>query len=369
MTAAPKGETMSYARFAIIGLLVASGCMDAGTEDGEPQGADEAQTGTLSQELSSDLTIGTTLQTTDYLNLRTGPSTGDAIIEVIPPGTRVSTVYRTTPSAGFYNIVVGTKVGWSSGLYLAVASPPVAHMLDTSVVAKIVEPPGDGHDDHGTYYSDQNYWNFCSPGAVTAALSYFTSNVTAYPAGYVHEPYGPHESTTYWASSDSVDGYATVGRAYLMHIALAVKPPNFTSAGLPSFGTYPTHGSSLHDSRDVLNWEASGHSSSWSTFFYQDVSASGLSSATLHHDITRDIWGGHAVFADVNTAYLPNWSRGLGHSIAIVGYDDTAGTYTYVDTCGHRCNGSSQSTNGGVWHVSQSRMYSAILALGAGYAR
>ena len=96
--------------------------------------------------------------------------------------------------------------------------------------------------------------------------------------------------------------------------------------GLPSFSTYPTTGSSLSDSRDALNWEASGHSSTWSTSFYQTVGASGLTSATLHHDVTRDIRGGHAVFADVDTAYLPNWSRSLGHSIPIVGYDDCAGT-------------------------------------------
>ena len=71
----------------------------------------------------------------------------------------------------------------------------------------------------------------------------------------------------------------------------------------------------------------------------------------------------------VDTGYLPNWSRALGHAIAIVGYDDSAGTYAYVDTCGKACNGSSQATNGGVWHVAQSKMHSAIAAFGAGYAR
>ena len=75
------------------------------------------------------------------------------------------------------------------------------------------------------------------------------------------------------------------------------------------------------------------------------------------------------MLADVDTAYLPNWSRSLGHSIAIVGYDDDAGTYAYVDTCGARCNGSAQATNGGVWHVAQGRLYSAIVSLGVGYAR
>jgi hypothetical protein len=232
-------------------------------------------------------------------------------------------------------------------------------------VRNIVEPPGSGDDDRGHAYTDRNYWNFCGPGAVTAGLSYFTSHVTTWPAGVFTEPYGPHKSSTFWASS----GDGTVGRAYLMHIAEQVKPPDFTRAGLAHFATYPTTGASLADSRDVLNWEGSGHNSRWATCFYQVVPASGLSSATLHHDIKRDIYGGHAVLATVDTAFLPNWSRSLGHSILVIGYDDNAGTYAYVDTCGHRCNGSGQSTNGGVWHVSQTNLYRGILAHGSGYAR
>ncbi len=349
---------MKIARLMIAAVIVGSGCA---ADDAEPKAADDSMTGTVDQELSASLTLGTTLVTTDYLNLRTGPGTGYSVIEVIPKGARVSTVNRTSPSNGFYNILVAGHVGWSSGLYLAIATPPAAHALGTSVVSAIVEPPGSGTDARGVAYTDRNYWNFCSPGAVTAAVSYFDTNATTWPAGYFKEPYGPYIDDTYWTDAHS--------RAYLMHIALQVKPPNFTTAGLPSFSTYPTTGSSLSDSRDVLNWEASGHASSWSTFFYQVVPASGLASATLHHDITRDIWGGHAVFVDVDTAYLPNWSRSLGHSIAVVGYDDTAGTYAYVDTCGHRCNGSTQSTDGGVWHVAQSRLYQGILSLGAGYAR
>jgi hypothetical protein len=352
---------MKIAHLMFVGVIIA-GCA---SDETDPPAADDSMTGTVDQELSSSLTIGTTLQTTDYLNLRSGPSTSDAVIEVLAPGTRVSTVNRVSPSGGFYNILAGGHVGWSSGLYLEVAAPPAAHSLDTTVVRAIIEPLGSGTDDAGRSYTDRNYWNFCSPGAVTAALSYFNSHTTTWPAGYFKEPYGPHIDTTYWASKDS----ASVGRAYLMHIALQVKPPNFTTAGLPSFSSYPTTGSRLGDSRDVLNWEASGHASTWQTFFYQVVGAGGLTAATLHHDVTRDIWGGHAVFADVDTAYLPNWSRGLGHSIAIVGYDDTAGTYAYVDTCGARCNGSAQATNGGVWHVAQSRMHQAIVSLGAGYAR
>jgi hypothetical protein len=332
------------------------------------EGADETAPFTT-ESLTSTLTIGTTLSTTDNLNFRTGPGTSHSIIEVIPVGTPVSTVNRTTPSNGFYNIWYAGKVGWSSGLYLKVAAAPSAATLNTSVVSKIVEPPGSGNDDKGNSYTDKNYWNFCAPGAVTAALSTFTSAVTSWPAGYFREPHGPFAISTYWASSDSVSGYSTVGRAYLMHIALQSKPPNFTYAGLASFSTYPTTGSSLSDSRDVLNWEASGHASGWSSFFYEIVGAGSLASSTLHNDIKRDISGGHALVAAVNTAYLPNWSRSLMHSIAIVGYDDAAGTYKYIDTCGIRCNGSSASKNGGVWSISQSKLHSAIVSAGSGYIR
>jgi hypothetical protein len=346
---------------------------DAPPADDDPPSANGSQTGSGSGSadpgLSSTLAVGTTLVTTADVNLHSGPGTAYSILEVIPAGTRVSTVEHTSPSSGFYNILSGPTVGWSSGLYLAIAIPPAAHMLDTSVVKEIVEPPGSGDDDHGNYFSDQNYWNFCGPGAVTALLSYFNSHVTTWPAGYFREPYGPHVSDTYWTSSDTISGYRALGRAYLMHIAMQVRPPDFTSAGLAHFASYPTTGANLQSSRDVLNWEASGHSSGWRTFFYVVVSASGLSASTLHRDVKRDIYGGHAVLATVNTAYLPNWSRGLGHSIAIVGYDDNAGTYAYVDTCGKRCNGASQATNGGVWHVAQSRMYSAIVSHGTGYAR
>jgi len=350
---------MKHSRLLVVALFALSGCV---VEGDQPEAVDDSMTGTIADEISSSISIGTTLETTANLNLRSGPSLSDSIIEVIPDGTPVSAVFRTTSSGGFYHIAYGRTIGWSSGLYLKIATPPHAHMLDTSIVKTIVEPQGAGHDDKGTSYTDRNYWNFCGPGSVTAALEYFTSHVKTWPAGYFEEPYGPHTSRTYWTSSDR-------GRAYLMHIAMQVKPPNFTSAGLASFHQYPSSGTGLGDTRDVLNWEASGHSASYDSFFYKVVPASGLTSATLHADIARDIYGGHAVVAAVDTAYLPNWNHSVGHSIAIVGYDDAAGTYAYVDTCGQACNGSPNATTGGVWHVAQSQMLKGIHAHGTGYAR
>jgi hypothetical protein len=247
-------------------------------------------------------------------------------------------------------------------------------LLDTSVVSEVVEPEGSGKDDAANSYTDQNYWNFCMPGAVTVALYYFLpKNVTAWPAGSFKEPANAPSTIpsagTYWKSSDSVNGYATQGRAYLMHIAEQVKPPSFGTAGLASFATYPTTGAKLSDARDVLNWEASGHASSWSTYFYSITSASGLTLTKLHDEVKKTIDGGHAVIAATDTGDLPNWSRSLSHAITIVGYDDVASTFRYTDTCGKHCNGSANAKNGGVWTIAQKQMLAAIVADGAGYIK
>ncbi len=52
--------------------------------------------------------------------------------------------------------------------------------------------------------------------------------------------------------------------------------------------------------------------------------------------------------------------------MAIIGYNDTAGTYTYLDTCGKRCNGSGSAKNGSINTISQHNMYLAIHSHGTG---
>jgi hypothetical protein len=212
------------------------------------------------------------------------------------------------------------------------------------------------------------------PGAATVALYYFSpSNVTQWPAGDFKEPANAPNTIpaagTYWKSDESVNGYHTFGRAYLMHLAEQVKPPSFTTPGIASFTSYPSTGSTIADARDAMNWEASGHAANWSTFFYTLVSASGMTATKLHDDIKKTIDGGHAVVVATDTAYLPNWSRSLSHAITVVGYDDVKTTYKYTDTCGVHCNGSANAKNGGVWTIAQSKLYDGIKADGAGYVK
>ncbi len=240
-----------------------------------------------------------------------------------------------------------------------------AGLLSDSVTGWVVEPQGNLYDDHHAAFSDLNYWNFCAAGSAATALYYWKpSNLTSWPAGNFKEPYGPHVSTTYWksadtgSSSDTSNGYATKGRAYLMYLAEQVKPPTYASAGIVNFTYYKTHGGTITDVRDALNWEASGHASNWQSYFY----AFGRpTESQLHSDIVSDIVvAGVPVVASVDTKYLPNWSQSLDHAITIIGYDDFAGTYTYLDTCGRLCNGSAAAQNGGSNQISQHNLYLAV---------
>ena len=94
-----------------------------------------------------------------------------------------------------------------------------------------------------------------------------------------------------------------------------------------------------------------------------------MTATKLHSDIVSDIGGGHAVVVAVDTIHLPNWSRSVKHAITVIGYDDINKTYTFVDTCGVRCNGSSKAKNGGTWAIRQATLLTAIKAAGLGYVR
>lgn len=77
--------------------------------------ADEGQMESLA--ISSSYAVGTTVVTTDALNLRTGPGTTYAVILTMPFGARAS-IAQSAPSGGFYKVTYGANTGWASGTYL-----------------------------------------------------------------------------------------------------------------------------------------------------------------------------------------------------------------------------------------------------------
>jgi hypothetical protein len=283
------------------------------------------------------------------------------------------------------------------------APVPQARRLDLDWARWIVEPYGDGTDVKGNSYTNRSYWNLCGPGAVTVAL-YYWQQLTGHPdvtgtAGYFLDPYEaagaawpsrgpvfftpdgkPQSLGTYWTGSDSINGFTAHARGFLMHLAMDVRPAGWTSTGIDIFvdgnGTarYPTLGAPPSYMMAALNWEASSHHlTAWADGFYAQVSrwsptlGRDLRTAAML-DIGRD---GIAIVASADTYYLPNWLAAnpddtphTRHAIAIVGYDNTSDppTYTYLDTCGRRCNSRGGNRSGQVHVISQDRLEEAVTA-------
>ncbi len=104
--------------FAFTLALTSVACTAAtGSEDDEELvSADESID--IAGQITGSVTTGSTLRTTDPLNLRSGAGTSYAVLLVMPAGAEVR-VASGTPTNGFYQVTYGTRTGWASGSYLA----------------------------------------------------------------------------------------------------------------------------------------------------------------------------------------------------------------------------------------------------------
>jgi hypothetical protein len=227
------------------------------------------------------------------------------------------------------------------------AAAPAARLLNTGVAAQVLEPDGDGVDSANTRYSDHYLWNMCGPGATTVAASYW-KDVLHNGRRTFHDPH----ATTTWDD--------THARSFMFYLATQVAVPGWPSPGEMSYGAYPDAGTATSDVRDVLNWEASGHNTStWRGFYYGVADASTLNASTLNQHVVSDVGqDGRPVVAALDAYYLKEWAGGYhtSHLVAVIGYDNTKHTYTYVETCGRDCHTSSS----GVETMTQDAFLNAI---------
>jgi hypothetical protein len=246
--------------------------------------------------------------------------------------------------------------------------------LDTSWTGSVWEPQGSGTDDAGFKYTDNNYWNFCGPGATAVALWYWQTygyifdTSTTLPLAQYSEPNTKLATwaTTSWKGADSV----STGRGAIMYLAENEFPtPDVGVWHYPGVidwtSSYPNDGTPVNRIRDALNWEISSHASVTAPYILTPYTSS-LTQSALHTDVLRDLASqpGVPVVANVATSsgryHLPNWGKrgSVNHSITIVGYDDSKGTYTYIDTCGPGCNNSGAPA--GVNTVSQQTLWALL---------
>lgn len=101
-------------------LLGVAACQGAASDESDV--ADE--TAGAADALSGSVVIGAELVTTANVNLRSGASTSATVIRVLPQGTTVIAINRTSPASGFYNVRAGADAGWVYGAYLKAKTAP-----------------------------------------------------------------------------------------------------------------------------------------------------------------------------------------------------------------------------------------------------
>jgi uncharacterized protein YraI len=118
----------------------------AATGDADTATDPSGDTGTAVVDVGVDgFPIGCELHALSDLNLRAGPSTSTAVLDVIPNGDPV-TVLASAPQGGFYNVRHAGLSGWASGNYLdkACASTTTPDAPDASATSEVgtVDPSG-----------------------------------------------------------------------------------------------------------------------------------------------------------------------------------------------------------------------------------
>jgi hypothetical protein len=258
------------------------------------------------------------------------------------------------------------------------AAPPApayapAAALDVRWSGLIQEPPRTGKDDKGVTYTDYNYSLFCGAGTAAVVLYYWPDSRTAVTtkSGTFAEPVNlgaNRYSRTYW----NAQGSGGNGRGMIAYLAQVEWPlPDqglswWTRPGLMNWSAKPPS-TNVENLVDGINWEASGRTTV--DYFYVIVRASELTAAALRDHIHADIAMGVPVVIAARTSdgtsALPYWNvkptrSAVNHFVTVVGYDDTAGTYAVMDTCGTTCN--DRNVRAGVRNMSQAALFSLIKA-------
>jgi hypothetical protein len=245
--------------------------------------------------------------------------------------------------------------------------------LDTSWSGLIQEPPRAGYDDNGVSYTDFNYALFCGAGTGAVVLYYWPASSAAVTtkSGSFAEPVNlgtSHYSSTYWKAQDG-GGYARGMILYLAEVewpALDAGLSWWSKPGLMNWSAHPPS-TDVANLIDAINWEASGRTRL--DYFYAAVPASQLTAVALLDHVHADISMGVPVVVAARTSdgksSLPFWNvktvrSAVNHFVTVVGYDDTAGTYAVMDTCGVACN--DQNARGGVRSISQAALFALIAA-------
>lgn len=113
---------MRAAHLALATFLLLPACSAATGSEDELVGANEDEVDFEGESIAGKHAAGASLKATDNVNLRSGASTSNKILKVIPAGSTV-TVVSGTPQGSWYNVKYASLTGWVHGAYFNVAAP------------------------------------------------------------------------------------------------------------------------------------------------------------------------------------------------------------------------------------------------------
>ena len=286
----------------------------------------------------------------------------------------------------------GASVGPDGSTMASELAAASSASLSTTYTRWIIEPRGgswfDGDPGINGWYTDNNYFNECTDGAAAVAMRYWQSkygfpNVSGM-AGYAKEPYTSWPAGyptfrsqsvgSYFAGTSIFDGYTANARGYIQYLSMKVSTPGLAHPGIDEYFN-PTTGAQEYRQQGgtpskliaALNEESRQTFWAWVPWSTQYLAT------VLRNHVGTDIASGLPVIVMVDASLLPNWTgeaQGLvQHAVSIVGYNDSSGTYTYLDSCGTVCNPRAGNQNGGIYTISQTTMANAMIeGVGAGFA-
>lgn len=106
--------------FALVGCAAeeGDGTLSGSSEEGEDEIMSDEGLDSSADALTGSLEAGTTVYTTARVNFRTGPSTNDSVMRVVPNGTAMKLVDGRPAANGFYKVQNGGDTGYMHGAYL-----------------------------------------------------------------------------------------------------------------------------------------------------------------------------------------------------------------------------------------------------------
>lgn len=190
---------------------------------------------------SVEWTTDAWLYTNDSVNLRSGASTGDGVVTILPAG--ASVYFTGAYSNGFYQIESDYGSGWVHSDYLGSTAPAKSEEAAVEVVEEpVVSSSGQAMVDFAMQYHGYPYvWAGNTPSGFDCSgfTQYVVQNILGYDITHstdLQAGYGTPVAWGEWQPGDLIFFVGTGGSGYISHVGIYIGDGQMIHAENPSTG-------------------------------------------------------------------------------------------------------------------------------------